>query len=818
MTEKQPAPLSPAVHTKRPEELHQDGRANNTDHSDKKASKNPADDGQWQKRLYETIIYSSNDFIYVFDTDYRLTFVNDALLKKWDRTLEELVGKRLQDVGYKPWQAKQHEKEIKRVISTKQPVRGELLYNQSETEQGVYPYFYVPVLDGDGEVEAVAGTIRDIAGYTQSESSLRESERKYKTLFESVDEGFCIIEVLFDEKDQPVDYRFLETNPSFEKQTGLKNADGKCMRELAPEHEEHWFKIFGNVALTGKPIRFENSSEAVNRWYNAYAFRFGNPDEKKIAVIFKDITERKKNEHSNAFLSAIIEDSDDAIISKDLKGIITSWNPGAERLFGYTALEAIGRPVTILMPSDRIDEADNIMEQLKQGKRLDPFETIRLHKNGNPLDVSLTVSPIKNSKGQVIGASKIARDITLQKQAEENLQTLNETLEERVKKRTAALMSYQEQLRSLVSQLSKTEELERQRLATDLHDNLGQTLAIGKMKLDQLKKSPIPPKTASNITGVAALLDEAIRYTRALMSDLKPPPSLNKGSLKEVIAWVSGKMEKYDLKVVIEDDEQPKPLDEEVLTTLRQCVRELLFNVVKHAKVKQARIILGRENNQIRVTVTDNGNGFNPDDKNPAPDLEKGFGLFNVFERMDLLGGSFEINSKPGKGTKAVLLAPVKGKKTDYPVPDEPVLLQGQENNSPAVPSAHKQRNTKIRVLLADDHKMMREGLRKIIKEEEDLLIIAEASDGREAVNMAREFSPDVVVMDVNMPIMNGIEATRRISEDNSDICIIGLSLHDSKNVSKAMKNAGASAYLTKTEAIEALCETIRRETANPAK
>ncbi|HEY9653725.1 MAG TPA: PAS domain S-box protein, partial [Coleofasciculaceae cyanobacterium] len=147
----------------------------------------------------------------------------------------------------------------------------------------------------------------DITKRKQTEVALRQSEERYRTLFESIDEGFCVIEMLFDEHNRPFDYRFLEINPAFEKQTGLPQAVGKTASQLIPNLEQHWFEIYGKVALTGEPLRFEHGSEAMNRWFDVYALRVGQPSSRKVAVVFKDITARKQAEIALVQLNCELE-------------------------------------------------------------------------------------------------------------------------------------------------------------------------------------------------------------------------------------------------------------------------------------------------------------------------------------------------------------------------------------------------------------------------------------------------------------------------------------------------------------------------------
>ena len=149
-----------------------------------------------------------------------------------------------------------------------------------------------------------------------------------------------------------------------------------------------------------------------------------------ILLSFHDVTMRKEAEAANARLSAIVQSSDDAILSKDLNGIITSWNQGAERIFGYTSDETIGKPVTILIPADRADEEPPILERIRRGDRIDHYETVRRRKDGSLVDISLTVSPIIDEHGTIIGASKIARDITQRKRAEEALRAADRAKDE----------------------------------------------------------------------------------------------------------------------------------------------------------------------------------------------------------------------------------------------------------------------------------------------------------------------------------------------------------------------------------------------------
>ncbi|WP_346294142.1 GAF domain-containing protein [Sphaerothrix gracilis] len=166
----------------------------------------------------------------------------------------------------------------------------------------------IPLLDETGQIVKWFGAASDITSQKQTEIALSASEAKYRSLFNSIDEGYCIIEVLFDERGNAFDYRFLEANPAFEQHTGLVDVIGRTVREFVPEHEAHWFETYGRIALAGEPERFENDAQELGRVYDVYAFRIGKPYKRQVAVLFNDITERKRREANLAFLAEVSQD------------------------------------------------------------------------------------------------------------------------------------------------------------------------------------------------------------------------------------------------------------------------------------------------------------------------------------------------------------------------------------------------------------------------------------------------------------------------------------------------------------------------------
>jgi signal transduction histidine kinase len=252
------------------------------------------------------------------------------------------------------------------------------------------------------------------------------------------------------------------------------------------------------------------------------------------------------------------------------------------------------------------------------------------------------------------------RTVEALQHGQEELKSLNELLERRVSERTAALTKSHQQLRALVKRLGQTETHERKRIATELHDNLAQLLAVCKMRVSAIEAAaPANSSIATDALAVKELLGQGIEYARTMMSDLRPD-TLNEYDLRAAMQWVARRMEQHGLVVRVQDDSEPKPLNEELLALTFDCVRELLFNVVKHAGISEATVSLRRTDAEVYVTVSDAGSGFDTA-RLSEPSETVGYGLFSISERLSLLGGRTEVKSVYGGGTAVRLVVPLHG-------------------------------------------------------------------------------------------------------------------------------------------------------------
>ena len=407
-----------------------------------------------------------------------------------------------------------------------------------------------------------------------------------------------------------------------------------------------------------------------------------------------DITQAKEADRANNLLAAIVGSSDDAIISKNLDGVITSWNKAAERMFGHTAEEAIGQHITLIIPPDRRDEENKIIQQLKRGERIDHFETIRMRKDGTLLDLSLTISPVKDGAGRVVGASKVARDVSERKrseralrESEERLRTLADQLEKQVLSRTqelehrnAEVLQQSEQLRELSNRLLQTQDDERRHIARELHDSAGQVIAALAMNLasmtQQVRKNPILGKVLDDSQTLVQQLNKEIRTTSYLLH----PPLLDENGLPEAIRWyLHGLMERSGLSVDLDIAEDFGRLPSEMELTIFRVVQECLTNIHRHSGSKIAMVRLSRTADAVALEIQDQGKGIPPEKLDGIRAQRSGVGITGMRERVRHFHGTMQIHSN-GNGTKISVSLPLPG--TNIAQPEN--TLQEQPSGTPA--------------------------------------------------------------------------------------------------------------------------------------
>ncbi len=509
-------------------------------------------------------------------------------------------------------------------------------------------------------------------------------------------------------------------------------------------------------------------------------------------LVFRDVSERRRLEKQVAaelaaarLLAAIVESSEDAIVSKSLNGIIQTWNVAAERLFGYTAEQAVGRHISLLFPADRAEE-EEIIARIRGGERVKHFDTVRVRSDGQHIPVSLTISPIKDEVGRIVGASKIARDITDRKESEKRHYDLMAELKQADKRKDEFLATLAHELRNPLATIRNSLELirhakgdseliedtrrtmERQmtqmvRLVEDLMD----VNRISQNKL-QLRKERID---------LAAVVQSAVETSRPLI-------------------------EQCGHQLTVTMPQQPILLDGD-LTRLAQVFANLLTNAAKYTEPGgRIWLIAERVGSNAVVKVKDTGIGI-PAEALPTlfemftqvgRSLEwsqggLGIGLTLVKHLTEMHGGTVEAHSDgPSKGSEFTIRLPVV---TEKPKPPKSVVEKA------AVMSGR-------RILVVDDLKDSAQSLAMLLKLMGNE--VRTAYDGEEAVRAAEEYRPEVILLDIGLPKLNGYEAARRIRERlGRHVQMIALSGWGGEEDRRRATEAGFNAHMTKPVELDAL-------------
>lgn len=477
--------------------------------------------------------------------------------------------------------------------------------------------------------------------------------------------------------------------------------------------------------------------------------------------------------------AAVVEGMRDGLIVVDAGNRVVDMNKVVEGILGKRRQQCIGVPLSDLLPAPPELLLTRDEEQ----------EDIELPQVDGQARYEVRVSALYEGGERLVGRLAVLRDVTQQRRTEQEREALLREVEHRAR-----------QLGALMTELTHAEERERRRLAQLLHDHLQQLLAGAKLHVTVVHNQSLGSPTAPTLMQAMALLDQSIAASRTLTVELSPPV-LHEGSLAQALAWLAGWVqEQHGLTVVTELDPHAEPAGEDLRVLLFQATRELLFNVVKHAHTDRAYLTMRLvQGDQIELAVADKGVGFAGPAVEDAQASPGGFGLFSIRERLQLLGGRMEVQSAPQQGTRVTLYAPA----TFAPV-------QARDPEPPTAPADPEASELEVRVLLVDDHRTVREGLAALLRGEEGIRVVGEATNGPMAIELAARLQPDVVVMDVTLPGMSGIEATRRLRAAWPSLRVVGLSAHAQPNIAQAMRSAGAEAYLNKSESAETLIAAIR--------
>jgi PAS domain S-box-containing protein len=416
------------------------------------------------------------------------------------------------------------------------------------------------------------------------------------------------------------------------------------LEALPPEAfaEREYLRRLGTQSLAAFPLRAGDQSMGCIAFASTTR-RVAWTDElieqlKLLTEIFSNALARTRAQEACLRHTAIVESSDDAIISKDLNGIVLSWNTGAQQIFEYTSEEIVGQSIELLIPPFLRYEEKGILQSIRAGEHVEHYETIRTTKSGKRIDVSLTISPVRDSTGVIIGAAKIARNITDRKRAEQ------------------ALRASEESLHTLSGRLIRAQEEERGRIARELHDDFSQRLAILGIGLGQLwRKLP-----ESDGEGRAKIL-EMLRGTKEISSDIHSlSHQLHSSKLEHVglgpaLLGLCKEIEsKYKIDVDFSDCGFPRDIPKDAALCLFRVAQESLSNIVKHSHAATAKVELNASDERISLRISDPGIGFDSGTPNPST----GIGLIGMSERLRLVGGKLTVDSAAYRGTNILAEVP----------------------------------------------------------------------------------------------------------------------------------------------------------------
>lgn len=515
-----------------------------------------------------------------------------------------------------------------------------------------------------------------------------------------------------------------------------------------------------------------------------------------VVLVFRDVTEGRAAERIQAHMAAIVRYSGDAIVTKNLDGIVQSWNASAEKLFGYRPDEIVGHSITMLLPPERLHEEAEILARLRNGQPSERLETVRVTKDGRRLDVSINVSPLRDRDGHIVGASKIVHDITDRKIAEQALRDREETLREADRRKDEFLAVLSHELRNPLAPITMAVALLRQHPSSDPEENAlrdviaRQTAHLSRLLDDLLDVNRIR-------SGKVVLRRESVNFGEAVSR-----------AVESIAPQLIFKHQELDVAL------PPKPIHVHGdATRLSQVAANLLSNASKYTPPHgQIFVTLKRTKDVAELRVRDSGIGIREEQMARIFDMfaqgsssldrsEGGLGVGLALTRMlvELHGGTIDVQSEgPGRGSEFVVRVPATG------APAE---------TEPDVPVQRGEPVPKFRILVADDNvdsaEMLSEALQQMGHE------VRIAHDGVATVQTAAAFKPQIAFLDIGMPRMNGYDAARKLRATfGEDVTLVAVTGWGQESDRQRAREASFDQHLTKPVDISAI-ERLLRQLSN---
>jgi PAS domain S-box-containing protein len=758
------------------------------------------------------IIDANPNLIFVKDREGRFTLVNQTVADCYGTTVEELLGKTDADFNGNAEEVQHFQRKDREVIDHLEEL---FIAEEVITDASGFVHWLQttkrPIVNEQGRATHVLGVATDITQRRLAEEALRRNEELLRLVTDSspIAMAYC---------DEQQRLRFV--NRAYVERFGFEPEEvlGKPIAEVVGIEAYECFRVYIDAALGGTRSDFEAAVpyDRIGTRYMRCAYVPHQDAQGRtigFTAVLADMTDRRRMEEalreSEERLRLALTAGQMGAWDVDLDTEVTRWDRKEFALLGLregTVVPSQDEFYRRVHPDDLSFVQESVQRAVRETGTME-FEFRVTRSNGEIRWLATKGLVFKDHQGRPVRMVGVNFDVTEHKRTEERRHSFTQELESRVAERTHELTQLHERLRALATELNLTEQRERKRLATDLHDYLAQLLALLCMKLGQIKRLP-SSAAQTEIAQAESVVNEALIYTRTLVTQLSPPV-LHEFGLPVALRWLAQQMIRQELSVEVRQsvpDCVPLPEDQAVL--LFQSVRELLINVRKHAGAHTAVITITQSANDLYVTVRDEGAGVDlaaaTATNHPSLTSSK-FGLFSIRERMLAIGGRFEVESAPGRGMTARLVLPLAcdaGRAGDVGIQQLPV--------DPTHKKKRAYRNDdRLQVLLVDDHKMVREGLRGLLSVHSDLAIVAEACNGEEALVMTDKFRPDCVLMDVNMPLMDGIEATRRIKAAFCDTTVIGISVNMSPEMEQTLRQAGADDFLSKEASTEAIHRAI---------